>query len=452
MNALPRLLPLLLGLAVALHGAAAFAVLNAAVLPASRSTQAPGSLTAFATVINSATVDASGCRIELVTSLPATLGYQTTNPATNEVTGTANTPVTIGAGASQSFVFSLTTSDAIAPTEAQFSFVCDNAGPAGIVAGVNTLLVSASVTPVPDVVALAATNPSTGILALADNAGAFSVATVNLGASDTIDVSVDTGAAQLPLTIAVCETNPVSGNCVSALAATIQTMIDQDATPTFSVFASSSDTVPLDAAANRIFVRFRDSSGQVRGATSVAVEGGSPSGVSDSALAVVDRVIDVLVGSSADASPRPALGATGLPKPAAATPVDETLLCNPGSVRFVGTVDQAINPVPVTGTMTFNNCDTINGSIGVDGGVRVTLRSLDVDLTIDGTVSAQGCESVGFMDFDMSATATPIGIITSPIIATGTVSATCAGETFQCTPMGIDVEDDDAFAASCTVQ
>ena len=45
----------------------------------------------------------------------------------------------------------------------QFSFNCTNTNPAAINAGLNTLLFSASSTPVPDIVALAATPPMTAL-------------------------------------------------------------------------------------------------------------------------------------------------------------------------------------------------------------------------------------------------------------------------------------------------
>jgi hypothetical protein len=42
-------------------------------------------------------------------------------------------------------------------------------------------------------------------------------------------------------------------------------------TPTFTVFATGGGFVGFNPAANRIFVRFTDAGGAVRGATSVAV-------------------------------------------------------------------------------------------------------------------------------------------------------------------------------------
>jgi hypothetical protein len=52
---------------------------------------------------------------------------------------------------------------------------------------------------------------------------------------------------------------------------TVATTINAGDTPTFGIFVSGSGTVPFDPANNRVFVRFVDSGGAPRGATSVAV-------------------------------------------------------------------------------------------------------------------------------------------------------------------------------------
>ena len=247
--------------------------LVAAVLPSSRSVQVGTTATAFATIINAGTDTAIGCAPTLVTSLPVTFAYQTTDPATNQVTGSPNTPVNITAGAAQSYVFALTPSAPIAPTDVQLSFDCTNTDPAPITIGLNTLLLSASATPVPDVVALAVTSTNDGIVNIpgATGTGAFAVATVNVGASGNITATADTGGASLPVNIFICQTNPGTGACLTSPAGSVTTTINANATPTFAVFVQGNGTVPFDPATNRIFVRFKDSGGVTRGSTSVAV-------------------------------------------------------------------------------------------------------------------------------------------------------------------------------------
>jgi hypothetical protein len=245
----------------------------AAVLPSSRSVQVGVAAAAFATVINTGQAMATGCSIVPLTSVPAAFIYQSTDPATNQVIGSPNTPVNIAAGAAQSFVFAMTPASPIAPTDVQFSFDCADTDPAPINVGLNTFLLSVSDTPVPDIVALAVTLSNDGIMNIPgmNGAGAFAVATVNLGATETITASADTGIATLPVVINLCETNPPTGQCISTIGPTVMTTINSNATPTFGIFVQGTGNVPFDPAANRIFVRFRDGGGITRGSTSVAV-------------------------------------------------------------------------------------------------------------------------------------------------------------------------------------
>jgi len=254
--------------------ARADAAVLSAVLPGSRSVQVGVPATAFATIINTGSIAATACGISPVTSVLATFAYQTTDRATNQLTGTPDTPVDIPAGASQSFVFAFTPTAAIASTDVVLNFDCTNTSPAPSNSGLNTLLFSASSTPVPGVIALAATLTNDGIVNLAGT-GVFAVATVNLGAGGTITVSADTGPAALPVRIALCETNPMTGQCVNPTVPTtgpVVTTINANATPTFGFFVTPTGTVPFDPALNRIFVRFKDAGGVTRGSTSVAVK------------------------------------------------------------------------------------------------------------------------------------------------------------------------------------
>lgn len=248
--------------------------LVSAVLPQSRSVQVGATATAFATVINTAASTASGCSIVPATTLPATFVYQTTNPQTNALSGSPNTPVNIpGNNGAQSFLIAVKPTAAFAPIETTFNFACTGVAAAPIFSGLNTLLVSASTTPTPDLVALAATTQNDGIVHLAGSPaqGAFAVATVNVGSSSAITVTANTGTASLPLSISLCQTNPQSGQCLQPPSATVTTTIGANATPTFAIFVSASSSVPFSPADNRILVTFADSTNAIRGETSVAV-------------------------------------------------------------------------------------------------------------------------------------------------------------------------------------
>ena len=63
------------------------AALFASVLPSGRSAEVGTPITAFATIINTGPGIATGCSISPATSIAADFLYQTTDPATNALTG-----------------------------------------------------------------------------------------------------------------------------------------------------------------------------------------------------------------------------------------------------------------------------------------------------------------------------------------------------------------------------
>ena len=248
--------------------------LAAAVLPSSRAVQVGTAATAFATIINVSNSEATDCGIAPITSVGAAFTYQTTNPQTNAVTGTPDTPVSIPAHQFQTYVFAFTPRVEIAPTDVQLSFKCTNTNPTPVISGVNTFLLSASTTPGPDMVALAATPKQNGIVNIPTltGTGVFAVATVNVGAAGTVTVVADTGGVTLPINLFVCETVPATGQCMAPPSTSVTTSVAANATPTFGVFvAGTGVAVPFDPAKNRVFVRLKDQAGVTRGSTSVAV-------------------------------------------------------------------------------------------------------------------------------------------------------------------------------------
>jgi hypothetical protein len=175
--------------------------LASSILPTSRSVHVGGPATAFATLINTGATMATACSLAWPGGLPGTFLYQLTDSTTNLPIGTANTPVDIAAHAARTFVFGFTPTDAFGPLDIAPVFGCSNTQPAIAVTGLNSVLLSASATPVADIVALAATLNSDGIVNVlgATGTGIFAVATANVGVSGQITVSADTGASRLPL-------------------------------------------------------------------------------------------------------------------------------------------------------------------------------------------------------------------------------------------------------------
>jgi hypothetical protein len=256
------------------------ASLLSAVLPGSRTVQVGRTATAFATIINVGTATASDCGIAPTTPVPASFSFQTTDPATNAPTGNPNSPVPISPGAAQSFVIAFTPTADIAPTDVALAFTCSNTSPAPVVTGLNTLLLSATTLPSPDIIALGATPTNDGIVTIPGPPGtaAFSVATSNVGASSQVTVTADTGSAIIPVLLTICQTNPLTAACLSPPSATVATFVDVGATPTFAVFLNALAGTVFDPAKSRVFIRFRDLAGASRGATSVAARTASPGG------------------------------------------------------------------------------------------------------------------------------------------------------------------------------
>jgi uncharacterized delta-60 repeat protein len=278
--------------------------LAAAVLPSSRSVRVNSLATAFATIVNGGATTAVGCGIAVLSGLFGPFTYQTTDSATNQLTGTPNTPVDIPSGRSESFVLAFRPTSAMAPRDIQLSFRCTNTDAAPILTGVSTLFLSASTSPVPDIVALAATQLNDGIVRIPGVAatGVFAVATVNVGAPGSITVSPDTGGRSLPLTLSVCRTDPPTGVCLDTPSDSVTAQINANETPTFGIFATGNGSVPFDPAHSRIVVRFKDAGGVTRGSTSVAAQ------TQSARLPSSGRAQHVQTSTHAEASPATQFG------------------------------------------------------------------------------------------------------------------------------------------------
>jgi sugar lactone lactonase YvrE len=246
--------------------------LAAAVLPGARAVQVGSPATIFATLVNAGTSDLDNCGVHLVlaTSDVLSFGFQTTDPATNALTGTAMQPVRIPAGKAQTFLLSFQSSAPLGAIELAPEFLCDNVTPAPATIGVDTVDLLFSAAPTADIIALALSSTNDGVLHIQQGVGAFAVASIDAGAAATLTVSPDTGSATLPLGLSVCQTTS-AGQCVAAPAASLPVSFTPGATPTFSVFASTTAAIPFAPGTSRIFLRFADASGVSHGSTSVAV-------------------------------------------------------------------------------------------------------------------------------------------------------------------------------------
>ncbi len=409
-------IPLVLALATLLSHSAG-AQLVSAVLPTSRSVAVGGTATAFATVINAGSTTATSCSIAPFGSFSGTFSYQTTNPATNALSGTINTPVNIAPGAAQSFVIALTPSAVSAPGDFQLSYSCANGNAAPISSGINTLLFSASTVAVADVIALGATATRDGTLHITGDTatGAFAVATANVGASSVISASVDTGIATLPVTLSICQTNPTTGQCLATATPSVGVQINAGATPTFAIFATANGPMPFQPSVNRIYVRFRDAGGVIHGATSVAVTTG-------------EAASGALVQSVSSASPTPLS-----PLQLTVTGLDMT---QPISLKFSNSAGYSVTDQPIrttTGGLVvvavplYANPTTMNHSAGTvslvlsqngKSAAPITLNIQDLP-TVASFGMSPGQISHDFLIHDTTLTGGAIGRLATAQLATG---------------------------------
>ena len=246
--------------------------LAAAILPGGRSVELGTTATVFASVVNGGSSDLSGCAPSLPAEAPAglTLDYWPTDPTTNAIAGPSDQPVPIAAGAAQSFLLAFGDTTPLTLSGLPVPFACTGTAPAPVVPGVDTVDLTFASTPVPDIIAVAATASPGLTVHLVNQLGAFAVATSDAGAAGTLTAILDTGTATLPLTLEICQTNS-GAQCINEAGPEAQTSFAANGTATYSVFLATSGPIPFAPGSSRIFVRFLDSAGNSRGSTSVAV-------------------------------------------------------------------------------------------------------------------------------------------------------------------------------------
>lgn len=248
--------------------------LAAAILPGSRAVPVGSPATAFALILASGPGVATGCSIAPANAPPGTgFAYQETNAA-NQPIGVPNAPVDIPGGEFRTFLIALTPSQAFAATDIRLVFDCANTNPAPVTPGLNTLLLTSSSSPTPDIVAIAVATGGVVTIPRISGSGALAVATANVGASAPITVTADTGGVPLPVAMALCQTNPSNGQCVNPTvpAPSVTLQINGNETPTFTIFVQAGAPVAFSPGVNRIYVRFKTQAGGTVGPTSVAVQ------------------------------------------------------------------------------------------------------------------------------------------------------------------------------------
>ena len=248
--------------------------LSAAVLPTARTGRIGEATTAFATVSNGAAsgVDGTDCTILPPPGFNGRVSFQTTDPATNTVTGSPDTPVDIPSGGSQSFVIGVEPSTRTAGEPLAFGFHCDNLPLAAPALGLNTLTLSADGYDNADIVAIAQTLSGDGV-ARADVGGAtrFSISALNIGEAISPIYAFVRPAEDMPVTVEICQADSL-GQCVSDWAEAIALDMPPGEARAFTVRVRPSGEVAFQPRTNRISVIFLDAIETSLGGTSVAFQ------------------------------------------------------------------------------------------------------------------------------------------------------------------------------------
>jgi hypothetical protein len=190
-----------------------------------------------------------------------------------DLTKGVNEVVSIPPGGTQNFLLGVRPASSFASMEIPLVFRCSNIQRVTTYNGVNSVIVAASISPTPDVVALAATVTNDGVVNIPGNTGTgfFAVSTINVGSAGTMTATVDDGGRGLALSTLICRTNPSTGACITPLGTSSTSSMAAGESATFTVLVTGNGNVPFDPANNRLFVRLNDGSpGGLRGATSVA--------------------------------------------------------------------------------------------------------------------------------------------------------------------------------------
>jgi 6-phosphogluconolactonase (cycloisomerase 2 family) len=280
----------------------------ASTLPAARSGYVGGPvITAFLSVVSRTTSPAQSCQVSAPTGAPVTLSYRQIN-GDGAAIGANNPLFDIAPGGALSFVIAMTPTEETDAGGYEFLPVitCENASLDPIV-GVNSVFLTIESLPTPDILSISATPSNDGVIRIpAPGATGFmAAAAVNIGAGDgsaepgeiTLVASVDTGAANLPVTAEVCQIDQVTAACLTPRGPSVTLTAAQNSPIFYAVFVRDTSTggIAFDPANARVFLRFADASGTIRSATSAAVTAPAPAAAAEIASALPEGRWSVLV-------------------------------------------------------------------------------------------------------------------------------------------------------------
>lgn len=177
---------------------------------------------------------------------------------------------------------------------------------------------------------------------------------------------------------------------------------------------------------------------------------------STAARQVIERVLEILIGDTGTTQTQ---GQTPTARSGVITDVHTrqqsvsvTVECSVGQVSFTGEADSqptdGAENFMISGTFNFNNCEGIDGTLSLFSSGTITDTEIDLSLTLDGDISAEGC-TITFLEFSVITAADSSGSLTEPILTNGGLDAACDGDSIACTFNNTDLENREAFKNSC---
>ena len=256
------------------------AQLFTSVAPEARTSVTNGpTVTYFASSINSGSEALTNCRPIPGAFPAANFGYQTVD-ATNQLTGTPNTPVNIPSGATQGFLLSYAPGATPYAGLVDGRITCDERDSQYTPYLSGTLAIENGVQ-IPDVIAISATPSSDGVIRLnrIGGAGVMAVAAVNIGVAGEVRVTPQPlGTFPSIASFEVCETDAAS-QCIGARASSLTVNFAANQVRTFAVFARGFDDTSIPFYPDIIRIRLvlsATSSGRPVGLTSAALTSPAP--------------------------------------------------------------------------------------------------------------------------------------------------------------------------------
>lgn len=238
------------------------------ILPTSRTVSLGNTVTIFNTVINAGASVATDLTLSVNPALAGIFSYQQTDCATNAIIGSTNPSLDLAPGGILCYVLSFTPNETFTATIVHIQAQADNASSTSLLTGINTWLLRSTAVAEPDIIAL--TTTADFHQTTCSGANAFAVAFSNVGAATTGDITAvaNTGSASLPVSISIEETDPGTGKVIGD---NILQSVESGANRTVAIFVTFNGCINFDAAANRIFIEFRDMNNNIVGSTSTAI-------------------------------------------------------------------------------------------------------------------------------------------------------------------------------------